>query len=101
VGGREHGTDPGPPKERLGVSDRAVTANRRLLLKSLEAFEAGHRIPGQPRDEHEAAAMTGPVAVDMISNSEDWQTRWERHDRDRRATSPWASSATATEGSDV
>lgn len=76
--------------ERLGVSDRAVTANRRLLLKSLEAFEAGNRLPAKPRDEQEAAAMTGPVAVDMISPSTGWQERWEQRDEERRAASPWA-----------
>ena len=76
--------------ERLGVSDRAVTANRRLLLKALAAFEAGNRLPAQPRDERAAAAMRGPIAVDLVSRGDRWQERWEQHDRERRAASPWA-----------
>ena len=37
--------------ERLGVSDRAVTANRRLLLRAIDAFEAGRATPGRPIDD--------------------------------------------------
>lgn len=77
--------------ERLGVSDRAVTANRRLLLKSIDAFEAGTRLPSQPIDEVEAAKLTGPLAVDTISPSEGWQERWRERELERRQESPWAS----------
>ena len=76
--------------ERLGVSDRAVTANRRLLLRSLSAFQAGQRLPAHPHDAREAAAMTGPIAVDMITAGRSWEQDWEAHDRQRRADSPWA-----------
>jgi phenylpropionate dioxygenase-like ring-hydroxylating dioxygenase large terminal subunit len=86
--------------ERLGSSDKAVTANRRLLLRSLDLFETGARLPAQPRDEHEAAAMTGPVAVDMIAATDGWEQRWPEHDRERRAASPWAHRAVAAD-SDV
>ena len=76
--------------ERLGVSDRAITANRRLLLRSLEAFAAGNPLPGQPLSAAAAAALTGPAAVDMVSPADDWAQRWPRHDAERRAASPWA-----------
>ncbi|OLM30080.1 hypothetical protein Ae717Ps2_0974c [Pseudonocardia sp. Ae717_Ps2] len=76
--------------ERLGVSDRAVTANRRLLLKSLEAFEAGSPLPAQPLDADGAARLVGPVAVDMVGPTTGWQGQWAAHDARRRAESPWA-----------
>ncbi|GAA0997198.1 aromatic ring-hydroxylating dioxygenase subunit alpha [Acrocarpospora macrocephala] len=76
--------------ERLGVSDRAVTANRRLLLRALEAFEAGNPLPAQPLDAPSARRLTGPIAVDMISPTGGWAERWPEHDAKRRAASPWA-----------
>lgn len=75
--------------ERLGVSDRAVTANRRLLLRSIEAFEAGRPLPAQPLDEASAAALDGPIAVDMVATADGWQQQWRQRDAARRAASPW------------
>src|SRR5690606_13465696 len=37
--------------ERLGVSDRAVTANRRMLLRAIDAFAAGGETPSHPLSE--------------------------------------------------
>lgn len=76
--------------ERLGVSDRAVTANRRLLLKAIDAFESGNPIPSHPLDEVEAATFTGPHAVDTIAPNESWQERWRERESERRAASPWS-----------
>ena len=80
--------------ERLGVSDRAVTANRRLLLKSIEAFEAGNPLPSHPLSAEEAASFTGPLAVDTIAPNENWQERWVDKEIERRAASPWTGSQT-------
>ncbi len=89
-------------QERLGVSDRAVTANRRLLLKAVDAFEAGARIPAHPLDETEAATYTGPFAVDTIAANENWQEYWLSKEDERRQASPWArTSAPAEVGEDV
>ncbi|WP_119696313.1 Rieske 2Fe-2S domain-containing protein [Microbacterium halotolerans] len=76
--------------ERLGVSDRAVTANRRLLLRAIEAFAAGGQTPSHPVSAEEAAALTGPMAMDTIAANEAWQTRWVERERERREASPWA-----------
>ncbi|SHK97001.1 Phenylpropionate dioxygenase, large terminal subunit [Pseudonocardia thermophila] len=76
--------------ERLGTSDRAITANRRLLLRAIDAFAAGARIPAHPVSESEAAALTGPAAVDLIAEAGDWQTEWREREAERRAASPWA-----------
>jgi hypothetical protein len=79
--------------ERLGVSDRAITANRRLLLRAIDAFEAGRATPGRPIDAAAAHALTGPVAVDTIAPAEDWEQAWRDREQERRARSPWAAGA--------
>lgn len=76
--------------ERLGVSDRAVTANRRLLLRAIEAFAAGGQTPSHPVSAEEASALTGPLAMDTIAANDAWQTRWVERERERREASPWA-----------
>lgn len=76
--------------ERLGVSDRAVTANRRLLLKAIKAQEAGQPTPGLALDEAGARDLRGPLAVDTVAPAEDWQRHWREHEAARRARSPWA-----------
>ncbi|GAA3622436.1 aromatic ring-hydroxylating dioxygenase subunit alpha [Kineosporia mesophila] len=76
--------------ERLGVSDRAVTANRRMLLKAIEAFAAGGKLPAHPLDETEAATFTGPLAVDTLATNENWQGDWLSAEDKRRQASPWA-----------
>lgn len=85
--------------ERLGVSDRAVTANRRLLLRAIDSFAAGGRTPSHPVSDEEAAALTGPLAMDTISANEVWQTRWIEREQERRDSSPWAAPRTLTEES--
>jgi len=90
--------------ERLGISDRAVTANRRLLLKSIDAFEAGNPIPAHPVSAEEAAKLIGPLAVDMVSQSEGWQEVWPEKEAERRNASPWAgadSAGSTAEGAKV
>jgi phthalate 4,5-dioxygenase oxygenase subunit len=79
--------------ERLGVSDRAVTANRRMLLKAIADHESGLETPGHPVDATSAASFTGPLAVDMVAAAADWKDRWREHEAKRRDASPWAGSS--------
>jgi phthalate 4,5-dioxygenase oxygenase subunit len=72
--------------ERLGVSDRAVTANRRMLLRAIADHEAGKATPGMAT----GRALSGPEAVDMVATAADWQERWREHEHERRRRSPWA-----------
>jgi len=76
--------------ERLGVSDRAVTANRRLLLKAISAHGAGAELPAHPIDGNQAAQLTGPIAIDTVCPSVGWEDQWRERETDRRAGSPWA-----------
>lgn len=83
--------------ERLGVSDRAVSANRRMLLRAMEAFAAGAQTPSHPVSDAEAASLTGPLAMDTIAANDVWQTRWIEREQERRANSPWAGPRTGAE----
>ena len=76
--------------ERLGVSDRAVTANRRLLLKAIDAHGAGATLPAHPADGPQAARLTGPTAIDSVCPSIGWEEHWREREAGRRAESPWA-----------
>ena len=81
--------------ERLGVSDRAVTANRRLLLRAVDAYQAGGPLPARPLDQAAAAALTGPLAVDTVAPSESWRQHWRDREAERRRSSPWSRNAPA------
>jgi len=83
--------------ERLGVSDRAVTANRRLLLRAIDAFASGGQTPAHPVSDDEAAALTGPLAMDTIAANDVWQTRWIERETERREASPWAGPSVLSE----
>ncbi len=72
--------------EELGVSDRAVTANRRMLLRAIEDHEAGLPTPGRATDDASARALTGPLAFDTIARADAWQEGW----RDGRGETPRA-----------
>lgn len=82
--------------ERLGVSDRAVTANRRLLLRAIKVQEAGQPTPGLAVDEASAAELRGPLAVDTVTPAEGWQDAWREYESERRARSPWAAEQEVT-----
>jgi phthalate 4,5-dioxygenase oxygenase subunit len=81
--------------ERLGVSDRAVTANRRLLLRAVDAYQAGGPLPARPLDPAAAAALTGPLAVDTVAPSESWRQHWRMREAARRRSCPWSGNAPA------
>jgi phthalate 4,5-dioxygenase len=82
--------------ERLGVSDRAVTANRRTLLRAIADHQAGKPTPGMATDEDSKRGLTGPMAVDLVAPATGWQERWREHEAARRDRSPWASVTSRT-----
>lgn len=79
---------PGPINDRstenLGVTDKAIIANRRLLMQAIDAVEAGKE-PVVTLD-----GVTGPMAIDTMASTGDWQVHWKEADRARRTRSPWA-----------
>jgi phthalate 4,5-dioxygenase len=85
-------------RERLGVSDRAVTANRRLLLRSISAHKSGRPLPGLATDPAAARKLRGPLAVDTTAPAGTWQHHWREHEAKRRAGSSWASTFPVPDG---
>lgn len=75
--------------ERLGVSDKAVTANRRLLIRSIRDVEAGKTAPGMATAD--GRELHGPPAVDTMASADRWRDEWREREAERRASSPWAS----------
>lgn len=82
--------------EHLGVADRAITANRRMLLRAIADHADGKVTPGAAPDEAAARSLRGPVAVDTLAPVDGWQEAWRRRDAERRAASAWARTYPAT-----
>jgi phenylpropionate dioxygenase-like ring-hydroxylating dioxygenase large terminal subunit len=83
-------------REHLASTDKAIAANRRLLLRAIAATEAG-----QPSlmvlDEARAARMTGPSTIDGMAPTERWEQHWRDAVARRRAAAPWNPPALAAE----
>lgn len=80
-------------RERLGVSDRAVIATRRLLLNALASRADGGGLPARPATSAAAAALTGPAAVDCVAPGDGWRQHWKTFHAERIEESPWVTNA--------
>jgi phthalate 4,5-dioxygenase len=76
-------------REHLGTSDKAIMANRRVLLKAIETVQAGGTAPGVA-DAAQAVAMAGPDTVDGIAPSGAWGHWWREQVQAKRDAAPWA-----------
>ena len=81
-------------REHLGTSDKVVMANRRLLVKAIEAVRTGCVAPGIG-DPSQADAMAGPDTVDGIAPAGEWPQWWTQQASDKRARAPWTAKAAA------
>ena len=79
-------------REHLGTSDKVIMANRRMLLKAIEAVQAGGAAPGAA-DPAQAAAMAGPDTVDGIAPAGTWPEWWRAQVKAKRDGAPWARAA--------
>ncbi len=79
-------------REHLGTTDKAITANRRMLIRAINAVARGES-PPMAIDAEAAQQFRGPVAIDTIGPAEAWNTVWQDRDRERRSRSPWAAAA--------
>lgn len=75
-------------REHLGTSDKVIMANRRILLKAIEAVQSGGTLPGVA-DPAQANAMRGPDTVDGIAPAGEWPTWWVTQTRLKRERAPW------------
>ena len=85
---------PGPiqdrTKEHLGVTDKAITRNRRQLRLAIKATVEGEdRALPLLVDRDTAAAITGPIAIDTIAPTDDWEGSWTLQDQKRRDACSW------------
>ena len=81
-------------REHLGTTDKAIMANRRLLLAAIEAVQAGRTAPGLA-DASLATEIAGPDTVDGIAPAGTWSTWWMQQARAKRDNAPWADAANA------
>jgi hypothetical protein len=75
-------------QEHLGSSDKAIVAYRKLLRQALDQQSKGEK-PIMVLDEAQAAAITGPSAVDGIGPTDDWKGYWQRSESDKRQGASW------------
>lgn len=75
-------------REHLGTSDKVIMANRRLLLKAIEAVAAGEPAPalGHPSL---AAQRFGPDTVDGLAPTDRWAQWWRDAVTAKRQAAPW------------
>ena len=87
-------------REHLGTTDKAIIANRKLLVQAIEAVERGDEpdISLRPAD---PARCRGPVAIDTIAPAATWQTAWKQTAVERRRKSSWAKDPLITQPADA
>ncbi len=75
-------------REHLGTTDKVIMANRRVLLKAIDAVQKGGLAPGIA-DATQAADMVGPDTVDGIAPAGDWSNWWQNAAKAKREAAPW------------
>jgi phenylpropionate dioxygenase-like ring-hydroxylating dioxygenase large terminal subunit len=81
-------------REHLGTADKVIIANRRMLLKAIQAVASGGRPPMALTPEA-AAALTGPDTIDCIAPAARWEAFWREAAGAKRAGAPWLARAAA------
>ncbi|RVT99264.1 aromatic ring-hydroxylating dioxygenase subunit alpha [Rhodovarius crocodyli] len=82
-------------REHLASTDKAIAANRRLLLRAMAAIEEGRRPPLMQGEA--TGALTGPSTIDCMAPAETWEAHWKQAVARRRGAAPWAPPALAAE----
>jgi hypothetical protein len=79
-------------REHLGTTDKVIMANRRNLLKAIDAVAAGEPAPalGNPTV---ASQRFGPDTVDGIAPTATWAQWWRDAVAAKRANAPWPAAA--------
>ncbi len=81
-------------REHLGTTDKGIMLYRRMLVKAIEAAQAGEAVPMRPTAE-EAGTLTGPPSIDGVAAADRAASYCEEADRARRQASDWASARLA------
>lgn len=83
-------------RENLASSDKAIAANRRLLLRAMAAVEEGGA-PALLLDAEATPRLAGPETIDVMAPSEGWEDHWRQAVARRRGAAPWSPPALAAE----
>jgi phenylpropionate dioxygenase-like ring-hydroxylating dioxygenase large terminal subunit len=78
-------------REHLGSSDKGIALYRRLLVDAIRKNEAGEKAP-MMLDAAQAAALTGPAAIDGIGPTGRMEEYWKDADARRRQQCAWGKS---------
>ena len=87
-------------REHLGTSDQVIMANRRVLLKAIDAVQKGHLAPGIA-DAALVADMVGPDTVDGIAPAGDWSNWWQSTAKAKRDGAAWLAKSMVSEAPDA
>ncbi len=77
-------------REHLAKSDAGIRAYRTLLLKAIEAVDAGE----VPAVGASSLPSEAPIAVDAIADGPDWRDHWRVVDAKRRQSCVWSATTT-------
>jgi len=77
-------------REHLVDSDKAIVAYRKMLMDAIRQVETGSASPLMVLDAGTARRLTGPITVDGIAATADWQAYWRRADAKKRQSAPWS-----------
>ncbi len=77
-------------EEHLGTSDKVIMANRRTLMKAIEAVEHGGRPPMTPTADEARTQATSPDTIDCIAPASGWERHWVEACAAKRHAAPWA-----------
>ena len=78
-------------EEHLATSDVAISHYRRMLRDAIAELRDGKPNGGLPLivDAQTAKQIRGPIAVDAIAPTDNWENAWTVRDAERRAECPW------------
>jgi hypothetical protein len=83
-------------REHLGTTDKAIMANRRVLLQAIDDVQNGKPAPGLAQTEV-AQAASGPDTFDGIGPQNGWESWWQDSARDKRARAAWLQAGATTD----
>jgi phthalate 4,5-dioxygenase oxygenase subunit len=77
-------------QEHLGKSDAGISRYRRVLLDAIGKVKKGETNALPMRGNAEAtASIRGPISIDAIGKTDEWENVWKQADAGRRADCPW------------
>ncbi len=65
-------------EEHLGTTDKAIIANRQVLLKAIREVQAGHEPSHVIRDRTKSKLPYLVVMSELLPPLEDWRSYWKK-----------------------